>query len=410
MRKKPYRFDKEYLLMILLLVFSGNPVTRYMSKYAMFAASGLIFLFFYKRIEKSFYLKFSFVGLALLLLFVSQQIVLGFVSWPGGLNYINTFFFGGVIYHLLSERFAYKYFIALYYISLISLGCFLVINIGGLSFPGLELSFNGVSYVIYTFVRQHAARNCGMFFEPGAFAGILTLCMALNVKSLPKLWQKHKFKVLVLVAALITTKSTTGYIVFFIISSYFMLFYVHDKTIAFTLFPIFFCIAIVVYFNTDFMQDKIESQAESSLVLSKNEFSNTRFGSLIFDYHYIKKHPVTGNGFHEKTRYSDHPDILFLLKYGGTLGNGNCLSNFTACLGVPFMICYLMMSFYSIFKIDKTLAPLVIIVFLLLFFSEQWLTFPLFTGIIFFKKNKMLNAPKPYRRLNELPQQSRQNF
>jgi len=386
--KVSHRFDSDYLLVIVLLLFSGDPIVRLMGKYAALLTSLTIFIFFFKKIKKDFYVLFLGIASGLLILFVWQFALLGFVSWLGAFNYINTYLLGGLIIYLLAERFLYKFFIIVSYISIISLVLFIFINLLNIDVPGIVWKADGVTYIIYTLVEQHHYRNCGAFWEPGAFAGILTLCLALNVNQLPFLLQKHRLKVAAIVLALVTTQSTTGYFVLFLIGCYFLLFIIKDKTIAFIVLPVFFVIGIAIYSNAAFLQQKVEYQSGQTTVLAPGEFSNTRFGSLIFDLHYIEKHPIIGNGFSEITRYADHPELIQLIQMGQNLGNGNGISNFTACLGIPFMLFYILLSFNAISGIDKKMGILATFVILLSMFSEQWLSYPLFAGIMFIRNRK----------------------
>src|SRR5205085_12036998 len=115
--------------------------------------------------------------------------------------------------------------------------------------PGLYWGGEGsYTYLVYTFVKDpHQYRNCGMFWEPGAFSGILTLCFALNAKYLPMLWKNHKLKIIVLILALLTTKSTTGYIVFFITVIFYLVFFIKNNIIKFALVPALLLISLLVY-------------------------------------------------------------------------------------------------------------------------------------------------------------------
>lgn len=376
--------------MILLVLFSGDPITRLMGKYALFVASMVVFATMYNKIKRDFYTFFSFIGLGVLTIFVFQYLVLGFVSWLGAFNYINTIFFGSLIIYLLAERFTYQFFMVMSYISIISLILYIPINLLSIKIPGFVWGTNRITYIIYTFVKEHQYRNCGLFWEPGAFAGMLTLCMALNVKQLPILWKAHRSKVIAIVLALMLTQSTTGYVVFFLIGCYYMLFFVRDKSIAFTLLPLVLVAGIVVYTNAAFLKDKVERQSEASLSLSQGEFSNTRFGSFIFDMHYIKQHPIIGNGFNEITRYKDNPELIQRAQMGLQLANGNGLSNYIACLGIPFVFIYLLLSFRAITKIDYKTGVLVTLVITLSLISEQWLDYPLFLGIMFIRNKKFV--------------------
>ena len=210
----------DYILVTLLLVFSGNPITHFLSKSSLLILSILILIVKFRQLKKDFFVKLFIILSALLVLFMLQNIVLNFVSWLGAFRYLTNWLFGGIIFYLVSDRLSYKFFIILYYISLISLFGFVIINLLNVPIPGIPWGGGRrpLTYIIYTFVIDpHHYRNCGMFWEPGAFAGMLTLCMALNIKFLPELWKNHKLKIVVLVVALLTTKSTTGYLVFFII-------------------------------------------------------------------------------------------------------------------------------------------------------------------------------------------------
>ena len=387
-RKSLYKIDPEYILVTILLIFSGDPVTRFLGKYPMLIGLMLVFVMMYHRIKKDFYVYAVSVASALLLLFTAQQGVLGFVSWLGALNFINTFLFGGLIVYVLGNKFPYRLFVVVSYIAMISLVFYPVFNLLNLHPAGLLFGDSRWTYIIYTYAEQHHFRNCGLFWEPAAFAGILTLCTALNLNQLPYLWKTQPIKVIAIGTALVTTLSTSGYIIFFLVCIYYLLFFVRDKTIAFTLLPVLFVIGVVVYTSVDFLQQKLEYQGQSSLTLRQGEFSNTRFGSFIFDMKYIKKHPLVGNGFDESTRYADDPDLIQLIKMGANIANANGFSNYIACLGIPFMVIYLILAFRAILKIERRIAIITVGVILLSLFNEQWLNFPLFAGLIFFSNKK----------------------
>jgi hypothetical protein len=219
-----------------------------------------------------------------------------------------------------------------------------------------------------------------------------------------------------MVIALLTTQSTTGFFILFLMGTYFLLFFVRDKTIAFTVLPIILVVGVIVYTNASFLKDKVEYQSEVSLNLDKGEFSNTRLGSFIFDLHYIKKHPIIGNGFNENTRYADDPELIQLIQMGTNLGNANGFSNHAACIGIPFMILYFMLAFKAVSKIDRRVGLLVMIVILLSLWGEQWLIYPLYTGIIFFKplkitdKEYQVNKRKQRISINYLPHTENSSF
>ncbi|MFD0777263.1 hypothetical protein ACFQZF_00695 [Flavobacterium myungsuense] len=241
------------------------------------------------------------------------------------------FLLGGIIINYLKKQFASIFFKVIADLSLISLMFYLVVNIFGIVIPSITLGPEIESYIIYgTSTELHMLKNAGMFWEPGAFAGILTLCLALNYNNLKNYWFEQPFKLGIIILALLTTQSTTGYLVGAII---FLFLLFKGKNIFIV--PVFVFAITYIYETTDFLKEKIEIQIEKSSNQKVGEFSNTRFGSLIFDWYYIQKHPFIGNGLNEKTRYSEH-QYLFVGEKGDAIASGNGFTGYLASLGVFF--------------------------------------------------------------------------
>ncbi|MEO6454216.1 MAG: hypothetical protein ABIN97_09100 [Ginsengibacter sp.] len=387
------KFEKlDYLLIILLLAFSGNPFTTLvLEKFTPLIVCTAIIYFYRKQIKPDFYKRFAIIAVGLLVIYLLQLVVLYYVSWLAGIRYIVTILLGGLVYYLLGDKFSFKLFIVMYYICLISLFGFLLINILQINIPGIFFMEGSprVTYIVYTYLVVDV-RNSGMFWEPGAFGGLLSLCIALNIKDLPFLWKRHKLKVIVVLLALLSTQSTTTYLVFFAIIIYYLLFFYKNNKIKFAIIPVFIAISVLVYTNADFLQAKVDAQTERSLEQVGSEYSNRRLGSFIFDSYYIKKHPIVGNGFSATTRYADHPYLV-----GQQLGNGNGFSHFMASLGIPFMVLYFALTFTSLYKISSKVAFLVCMVIFLNLWGEQWLYFPMYMGILFVhNKNKSKGKSK----------------
>jgi hypothetical protein len=318
----------------------------------------------------------------MLLITIFQYFQLGYVSVLGMLNLLLKILIGGYIINYLGPKFIGTLFKVVFHLSVFSLICFVLINIVGTVFPYISLGSVIRSYILYgTSSENHMTKNAGMFWEPGAHAGILTLCLVLNFSNLKYLWKNHRYKLLVLLVTLLSAQSTTGYLVSFVILFFYFL---NAKNLIMTSFvlPLILVLGFFVYQSTDFLQEKIESQYESSTRQKIGEFSNTRFGSFLFDWHYIQKHPLIGNGLDEKTRYSDHK-YLFTGEEGDAIGSGNGFSNNLASLGVFFMFGY----FYLLWKSARIesfyYAIVVCIVILLSLQGEQWFNYPLYLGLPF---------------------------
>lgn len=376
---------QSYFLILILLFFSGNPLVPFLfGKFT--AAIGLVLTFFliHKsiKLDKAFLKLIKIIVVGIFLIAVFQYLELHSVSWMGMFNLALKFLLGGIIINHLKEKFVWCFFNVVSDLSVLSLLFYLLINILKITLPSINLGGEVKSYIIYgTSYELHMLKNAGMFWEPGAYAGILTLCLALNFNNLKYYWIKYRYKLLAVILTLLTTQSTTGYLVLFII---FLFFFVHGKNIILVVIvlPVILLASIYVYESTDFLKEKIDSQFENSTEQKVGEFSNTRFGSLIFDWHYIQKHPLIGNGLDEKTRYSDH-QYLFSGEQGDIIGSGNGFTGTLATMGVFYILAF----FYFLWKTtvlqSNFFAFLILLVVFLNLQGEQWLNFPLYLALPF---------------------------
>ena len=127
--------------------------------------------------------------------------------------------------YITIDRFAKYYINILYIICLISIPCFLI----AIFSPELARSFCQPGYnwqvpVGYSFFYTWGwngtifQRNSGVFWEPGAFQGFIILAMLMLLYESDKtIVQNRKLKFLVFAVTLLTTQSSTGYILFVVI-------------------------------------------------------------------------------------------------------------------------------------------------------------------------------------------------
>lgn len=373
-----------FILVFVLLFFSGNPLQDVFGKYTMILGTGiaLILIKFRIRDKKEFYFYFGRIALLILVLFIGQNLILGFVSWNGAFNFILKIFFGASVVNQLQSHFAAVLFKVVRTLTIISLFAFLLINIFHIPVWGYKIDNTQTSYFLYSLTNEHLRQNAGMFWEPGAFAGILTLTLVLNFQNLDYIWKIDKVGIIILLLGILSTQSTTGYITTFAIFV-FKFWSVRNKFISVAAILIFILVGNYFYENTEFLREKIENQLEETKFQDKTEYSNTRFGSIVFDWHYIQKHPIIGNGFHESTRYADHIHLQQLTKMGKNLGSGNGFSNFLAFMGIPFMIAYFTLIFVNLRKVRLDFSVIVVLIVLLNLQGEQWLNYPIFLSIPF---------------------------
>ena len=378
----------EILLVTLLVLMSGSP---HLNTPILFGVSGILaFLYSILRSDVKQRGKLWKYLFFLIAIFLGQMIVLSFISYFGSINVLTKIIFGATVMWVLKDRFRGAYLNVMYFFAAVSL-IFYALEFIGFKVPDLvHVAPNRNSIFIFSSLNNiEELRNCGPFWEPGAFACYLILVPLLYIDNLKDFVICNKKKAIVLLLALITTISTTGYICLFVIIIYYYMMQSKNKFVAYLVYlPIILTTLFYAYSNLDFMSSKIEEQTESSLEM-QGDFSNTRIGSLLFDLHYIKKHPIVGNGLNERTRYADHPFI-----WGNSLGHGNAFSNYAAQMGVVALIVYFVLLYYAFG--NKLIVPIIVA---LLFQGEQLMNFPLFSALPFII---LFSVPNKLKRKNNI--------
>jgi hypothetical protein len=367
----------DWFLMIIFLLLNGSgSVGVFEYRFIFFSLLLLGFMIFTKKenlIRKvvPFFICYLFV-------FIMQSFTLKYISWPGVANNLCRYLSGGLVIVYLGERFRNMYFNAMFWFSFFGLFFWSIYVSTGFSidlFPSVYQD----EIVIWS-VRPGEIRNSGPFWEPGAYAGYLLIIPLLYLNNIKTFFFQNKSKIIILTIALISTMSTTGYLGFALILVY--VFGLKDK-IRFSSIFLSSIVVIGIWFaasELDFLGDKVENQYNNAL-LQDGEFSNTRFGALVFDMYYIEKRPIFGNGFHESTRFEDHPALIELAE-NNEMGHGNGFSNMLASVGFFFFVMY-------IYFIKKKLrvsfrlkdAWFFVIMIIILLQGEQFLLFPLFLGL-----------------------------
>ena len=372
---------KEFLPMYLLVCFSGNPVFTAMGyaknlqvAYALFF---LVYIFFtIDRLSlKNFLGIFVSITLFIFILIFFQRISLGFVSYPGVLGFISKLIIAlcTIIYYQYEKiDFIETYIKVLTFTAIVSLPLDFINQFTTFGMVTGEFSR---SVIIYTaWVKEpHTGRNFGMFWEPGAFAGYLILAMIfIAIKNGKFQIGPYGKQVLWIVSALLTTGSTTGYVIFgLILIIYSLQNFRWGKII---IVPVLIIGLSYAFFSLDFLQKKMDQQFIEAQQMDENKTSNTRFGALKMDWQYISSQPLIGNGLHVKTRFRFHPQVK------GDIGHGNGMSNFLANWGFPFFLFWLFCVYKFTRKIShSTLTALIALVIIILVLQgEQFLNFPLF--------------------------------
>jgi hypothetical protein len=203
------------------------------------------------------------------------------------------------------------------------------------------VSGNGINAFLYS-VQPYATtlinnytipRNCGFAWEPGSFAVYICLAIYINLFIANK-DKNSRLRFWVFTAALISTQSTTGYIIFMLI----MTFYVINKKlhIALMLLPVALAIMITVS-SLPFMKNKVielisETTRMDQLLIDSygRERSATpqRFMSFLITFKDFQNNPVLGIAAHREESWayrqgsniSPISGIGFLLSQFGLVG------------------------------------------------------------------------------------------
>lgn len=264
--------------------------------------------------------------------------------------------------------------------ALISLFCYFYILVGGSIpyYPIQESNIDGgvimrVYNLYYTQLGNpesglvYGARNCGPFWEPGAFQGFLNLSLWFELTLNRKRDLYWKIRVAVFIITVLTTLSTGGYVVLFsILLFYFIQVKKNNSAWRIAGAVILLIISIYAYTTLDFLGDKIASD-EGRTVFSFTDFPNPMYAIAGYGY---------ATEMFRQSSMSSASSIFNLFRYMGVIGflvymiplflnktsqrisffvivslilmNEPFLSNALLWWGMPFV-------FYNVFKKNNTI-------------------------------------------------------
>lgn len=379
----------DYIIIFLFVAISGNPFICYWSWGAVF----LLCLFFiaftmqghFKAILKGFNETKKYL-LLFCALFLLQLLFCTDISVATQINYLFKILLGGLIYTYYGGRFKYLYLNILTIVAFISLLLYpLVMN--GFTFgnpfgTGFSTSSTLHTLILYNYDTEfNLDRNTGMFWEPGSFACYLCLVPVFFINNPMELVKKYRIKSLILFFALLSTRSTTGFIVFAAI-----MFFVFMKSLKSVAITSIIGYAILILLSS-VITDKItkDTATVDNLTLGKTvdyDGYNTenRLGTIYFLVPLISQHPIVGNGLNPEAMYSTMKYMLLLDHIG--LGNG--FFTYWASLGLLGLLFYFG-GIYLYWKIPKKQKLISILILVLLLQGEPLLIYPVVMGLPFLR-------------------------
>lgn len=252
-------------------------------------------------------------------------------------------------------------------------------------FPTIINSANNTFYNLFFTVVPHqnwgVPRNYGFFREPGVYIIFLLLALAFRIFIIgsPKIWNQ-----IILVVAVLTTRSTTGYIALVIL--YVLYIFsdtkkVKDLVVKFT---ILLTSISLLYYLTNYT-DIIYSDNPYMGVLNKFdtlENSVARISSITINLELFLKNPITGLGISKVLELFPN---LVLLRYGiYTEHNTNTTLIQFSMYGVIFGIIFAMLLFKSMRKNTDWYSALSIFIILQILFIGENISNNLFLSILLF--------------------------
>jgi len=213
--------------------------------------------------------------------------------------------------------------------------------------PFSEIGYRAPTFIFYTFdysfftEASGVYRNAGFAWEAGAFviyvnlALIFNLFLNINNENI----KVFSFKNLILILALITTFSTTGYIVFFITI---IVFIWNSKSLSiykYIVLGVFLFLSLTLYKSTEFLESKINSQ------IGEASISQNRFGAALLDLQDFSKRPFFG--------WSRDTQLLFSNDDLYAAHRPNGITNLLRSYGAIYFIVFFTLMFLSFKKLGN---------------------------------------------------------
>ncbi len=252
-----------------------------------------------------------------------------------------------------------------------------IFDLVGLGTHNVSGGYN--NYLFFTVYDNHITRNCGFSWEPGAFACILSLTLIFAL-----LRDNFKFnkQTYIISAALITTISTTGYIMLLIIVVLKVLNSSKNKARFVYIIPVVL-VMLVIFLNSPVLYTKIVSAYNTDINNSSNydDLQNyysqdnktiplNRFASVIQIVLAFKYKLVLG--------VSNKYDEILAKQYNFNISNG--IADFFAKFGLIGFIFYLRnyMRFVKAYTTSRFNLFVISVLFVVIYFGEPMLSMPLF--------------------------------
>jgi hypothetical protein len=385
----------------LFLFLSGSPFIGYFFGWDIVLVCSGLFLFALLVLRKQHHLETSsfLIFSTFVLIFILQSAYFGSMQISTNFGFLIRLFIAYATVKLVYQ-FPVLLFRAMASLCLMSL-VFWIIGLSGFFnsllgfFPQQSINewTEEVKYLLFfhTYIVDSNGvllRNAGIFWEPGAFAGYLNLSLLLLILSKGAMKAKeYRRYFLLYVLTILTTFSSQGYFVLPLVLLTALNLHSSSQNqlaakFAFMMLGLFAltAISLVGINKLDFLGEKFKKQWVAAIESSDSEISSnqTRIGSALFDWQYIKESPVVGNGLHEETRYRYHLDDLLS-------GYSNGFTDYIAKFGLLGLLLFLYYLFRSMRILSGSLVKSLWACLLLCIMlnGQAFLNYPFYMSLMF---------------------------
>lgn len=292
-----YKMIRDYRFWLLFFVInmSGNLCFGYFfpDKITIICLAFFVILFYV--LKKEIDLILIYFTSCFILIFALQAFLLTAFSLQSSLHFLLKIFTGVGVASIVSEKFINYYKKILYFFCIVSLICF-TLNCLGIVIPYIKINSSGidggqvirVSSFIYTqlYDVEHnlglTLRNCGPFWEPGAFQGFINLALLFELYSLRSSNLLFSKESIIYIISILTTLSTGGYVTMFFIIGYYI---IQSRKISISIKLLFISVTLIIFaylfFNLEFLGEKISRDVNGKGGRLSMDFSNVEFINIL---------------------------------------------------------------------------------------------------------------------------------
>lgn len=303
-KKSVFKIIIYTIVIVYVLLLTGSAFQNvYMTQLAqlnMFITFLIIIAFIYNRRGKLPKKSPDAIGVFVLYSFINF-LICGFF-W-NETSYYNLYFTNIAIFvmaFLVCKSISYNDFIIYFenvilVFATVSLIGYFTDFFGFLPSRNIEGTFSYRTYYIYNVLLTNTERNCGFFWEPGMYQGILISAIVLLILNKEK-FQFAYLRIILLVATVISTYSTTGYALLLAVVVLFFLHSIESKSRLLANVLIWVMVIILLLAsNTGLIMDWFVTYMPSVVtdkIVNRDVSYNTRMFSMVYDFILAFRYPL----------------------------------------------------------------------------------------------------------------------